>query len=246
MELIFVKDYDEMSQVAFDIIKETIDAKPDATISMTTGGSPRGLCALMVQAIHAGELDLSKTTFLNLDEYIGPKDDPYTVHRFMHEHLYDLIENKPQNIYLIEGDTKDVKGELKRYGQILKDNPRDVQILGLGTNGHVGANEPGTPFDSTLFLADHHESTIQSTMEGFNITREQAPDQMITLGFQEILAAKVAVLMVSGKKKAEAVKHILEGEVSTTWPASYLRDKDNVVMIIDEDAASLLSLKQTD
>ena len=243
MELILVKDYDEMSQVAFDFIKEVIEEKADATISMTTGGTPRGLFKLMVDAIQKDTLDISKTTFLNLDEYIGPKNDPYTVYRFMHDNLYNLIDKKPETIFLIDGEGEDVDAELKRYGQILANHPRDVQILGLGTNGHIGANEPGTPFDSTLFLADHTESTIQSTMAGFNITREQAPTQMITLGFCEILEAEHVILMVSGVSKAEALKHVLEGEISEAWPASYLKNKENVIIIADEAAASKLNLK---
>lgn len=240
MKTIFVKDYDEMSKTTYEIIKNTIAKKKDAVISMTTGGTPRGLFKLMIDDINNDTLNISETTFLNLDEYIGPKDAPYTVNTFMYENFYNKIKTQPRNIHLIDGATKDVDEEIKRFTKILNENPRDIQIIGLGTNGHIGANEPGTPFDSTMFLAKHDESTIQSTMKEYGVSKEEAPTEMITLGFTEILDSKTVILMVSGKHKAEAVQGILEGEVTTDLPASYLNDKDNVIMIVDEDAASLL------
>lgn len=240
MKTIFVKDYDEVSQATYDIIKNTIENKKDAVISMTTGGTPRGLFKLMIDGINNDTLDISETTFLNLDEYVGPKDAKYTVNTFMHQNFYDKIKTQPKNIYLMDGSTDNVEQEIDRFSKILDENPRDVQIIGLGTNGHIGANEPGTPFDSTMFLAKLDESTIQSTMKEYGVTKEEAPTEMITLGFTEILDSKKVILMVSGKHKAEAVKGILEGEVTTDLPASYLSDKDNVIMIVDEDAASLL------
>ncbi|MDY0394533.1 6-phosphogluconolactonase [Virgibacillus halophilus] len=141
---------------------------------------------------------------------------------------------------MIDGAAQDTDKEIARYKEILDQYPRDIQLLGLGTNGHIGANEPGTPFDSTMFLAQHDESTIQSTMKEYGIGREEAPTEMLTLGFTEILAAKQVILLVSGKHKAEAVKALLEGEITPDCPATALRNSDHTVVIIDEDAASLL------
>lgn len=241
MKTIFVKNYDEMSDVTYDIIKKVLDDKSDAVISMTTGGTPAGVIDLMVDGINNGDLDISKATIMNLDEYVGPKNDPYTVYRFMHDHFYGKINVQPENIFLMDGATEDFEAEIDRYKSILNEYPRDVQVVGLGVNGHIGANEPGTPFDSTIFLADHDDSTINSTMKQYNLTREEAPDSMITLGFTEILEAEKVILMVSGIHKAEAIKNIIEGDITTEWPASYLRDKSNVILVVDEDAASLLS-----
>lgn len=241
MKTIFVKDYAEMTQVTYDLIKETLVKKPEAVISMTTGGSPRGLIEMMVEEINNDRLDISEATVMNLDEYVGPKEASYTVDTFMNEQFYQKLNTQPKRAFLMDGSAEDIEAEIVRYTEIMDQYPRDIQIIGLGTNGHIGANEPGTPFDSTIFLADHDDSTIESTMREYNLSRDEAPTQMITMGFTEILAARTAILMVSGVRKAEAVKGVLEGDVSVDCPASYLREQDNVIMIVDEDAASLLS-----
>lgn len=243
MKTIFVKDYDEMSQVAYDMVAEVIKVQENPVISMTTGGSPRGMFQLLVENINNGNVDISNTTIMNLDEYIGPKNAPYTVYNFMYEQFYNQINQQPKLIHLIDGETSDTAAEIARYKEVLTQTPRDIQIIGLGTNGHIGANEPGTPFDSEIFLAQHDDSTIQSTMKEYGVSREEAPDEMITLGFTEILAAKQVILVVSGAHKAEAVKNILEGPITEECPASFLQDKANVVMIVDEAAASLLETK---
>lgn len=239
MELIIVKDYEEMSEKTFKIIKNVIEEKENPVISMTTGGTPRGLFKKLANSFN-NDLDIGKVKFLNLDEYIGEKNAPYTVYRYMNENLFDLVSKKPLSWDYIHGDEKNIEKEIERYKNVLDNTKRDIQVLGLGVNGHIGANEPGTAFDSTIFLADHDKSTIESTANEYNIDISDAPNQMVTMGFKEILEADKVLLMVSGSKKAEAVKNVLNGPISTACPASYLRDKDNVIMIIDEDAASLL------
>ena len=239
MELIIVKNYEEMSEKTFEIIKNEIENKENPVISMTTGGTPRGLFKKLADAFN-NDLDIEKVKFLNLDEYIGEKNAPYTVYRYMNENLFDLVSKKPLSWDHIHGDEENIDKEIERYKNVLDNTKRDVQVLGLGVNGHIGANEPGTPFDSTIFLADHDKSTIESTANEYNIDISDAPNQMVTMGFEEILEVDKVLLMVSGSKKAEAVKNVLNGPISTACPASYLRDKDNVIMIIDEDAASLL------
>ena len=124
---------------------------------------------------------------------------------------------------------------------MLKAHPRDIQLLGLGTNGHVGANEPGTPADSTLFVADSCESTIQATQDLFGLKREETPVQMFTMGLTEIMEAECVILAASGEKKAEAVKAVVEGEITEQVPASILRNHKNFIFVVDEAAASLLS-----
>ncbi|MBM6615260.1 6-phosphogluconolactonase [Desemzia sp. RIT804] len=140
----------------------------------------------------------------------------------------------------INGETDNPDQEIERYKKLLSENRRNLQILGLGTNGHIGANEPGTPFDSTMFLAKHEDSTIKSTMKEYGITREESPTEMFTLGFSEILDADKVVLLVSGAHKAKAVKDFIEGEITRECPVTALREHHNVIAIIDEEAASLL------
>lgn len=239
MQTIIVKNYDEMSKKAFEVVKGAIEANKEPVLSLNTGGTPRGLFKYLVEGINNG-LDISKATIFNLDEYVGPKNAVYTVRTFMYKNLLDLIDDKPKQLYLIDGETDSPEQEIERYKNLLSQNRRDLQVLGLGTNGHIGANEPGTPFDSTMFLAKHEDSTIQSTMKEYGITREEAPTEMFTLGFSEILDSEKVLLLVSGAHKAEAVKAFLEGEITPDCPVTALRNHDNVIVIIDEAAASLL------
>lgn len=168
------------------------------------------------------------------------KSGTYSVYSFMNEHLYDKIKVRPKEVHMMDAEACDQKSELRRYREILEEHPRDIQLLGLGTNGHIGANEPGTPFDSSLFVADSCESTIEATRSLFDLTYEETPRQMFTMGFREIMAAKCVVLAASGASKAEAVKAVIEGDITEQVPASYLKNHENFIMIIDEEAASLL------
>ena len=239
LKLIQVKDYDEMTETLLGIFKEQIQTKPDSVLSFTTGGTPRGLLERLAEEINDG-LDISRCVFCNLDEYVGKKQGIYSVYHFMNEHLYDRINIRPREIHMMDAEAEDFEKELSRYRGVLDEHPRQIQLLGLGTNGHIGANEPGTPFDSTLFVADSCQSTIRSTRELFGLTEEETPVRMFTMGFKEIMAADCVVLAASGKSKAEAVKKVIEDGISEQVPASYLKNHDNFIFIIDEDAASLL------
>ena len=240
MQIHLVKDYNAMSACAFDIIAKTIQDKPNPVISLTTGATPAGLFKLLVKAINAGDMDISNTVFLNIDEYVGNQRDVYTVHTFMFERLYNQLTQRPKYFDMFNAGTLNQEYEILRYKHILDTYPRDIQLMGLGTNGHIGACEPGTPFDASAFCAEHKESTIESTMKLYNITREQAPTHMFTLGFQEIMAADMPMLIVSGSSKAEAVRRLLEEPISESCPASYLRNHPNFVLILDEEAACQL------
>ncbi|MEH7379017.1 glucosamine-6-phosphate deaminase [Bacillus sp. JJ1533] len=241
MEIIRTKDYQEMSAKAYEIVAEVLKNKKDAIINTTTGASYDGLFELLVQAVNSGEVEIDESVFINLDEYIAEREKTFTVYTYMHKKFYDLIEKHPKVIELVDGSLEDLQSEINRYKCVLEEYPRDLQIVGLGVNGHLGANEPGTPFNSRLFLADSDESTIQSTMLYNNLTREEAPSQMITLGLADIKEAKQILLVASGERKAQAVRDTIEGPISVDCPATVLRDHPNVTFIIDEAAASLLS-----
>ncbi|WP_099361204.1 glucosamine-6-phosphate deaminase [Fredinandcohnia onubensis] len=241
MEIIRTKDYQEMSKKAYEIVAEVLKNKKDAVINTTTGASYDGLFELLVQAVNSGELEIDESVIINLDEYIAERQKPFTVYTYMHKKFYDLITKHPKVIELLDGSLEDHQSEIDRFKHVLEKYPRDLQIVGLGVNGHLGANEPGTPFDSRIFLADSDESTIQSTMLYNNLTREEAPSQMITLGLADIMEAKEILLVASGERKAHAVKETIEGPISVDCPATVLRNHPNVTFIIDSAAASLLS-----
>lgn len=241
MVIIRVKDYDEMTDCLTGIFVEQIRKKPDSVLSFTTGGTPRGLLEALAVRIQEG-LDVRGCTFCNLDEYVGKTSAVYSVCHFMYEYLYNRIdaERMPGHIYMMNAEAVDQEAELERYAHILDMYPRDIQLLGLGTNGHIGANEPGTPFDSGLFVADSCQSTIEATSALFHLTMDETPTRMFTMGFKEIMAAKRVILAASGASKANAVKKIVEGGITEAVPASYLKNHPDFLLIIDEAAASKL------
>lgn len=239
MQFIRVKDYDEMSQLAYELVQQQLKTKKDSVIGFTTGYSPGGLVERVVEGINDG-LDVSEATFLNLDEYVCPRDMDIAVHSWMNTNLYKKITAKPKNVFLLDGSVTDIDSEIKRYKKILDEYPRDIQILGLGVNGHIGANEPGDAFDKEIFLSTNQEASVLRHMEAYDLSREDVPKQMITLGMKDIMSTKVPILLVSGKDKAEAMKNLIMGEVDTKYPSTILRTHPNFICIYDEDAASLI------
>lgn len=239
MKFYKLKDYEEVSQKGFEIVKAQLEIKKDAVINFTTGDSPRGLIRKLAHSINEG-LDISQATFMNLDEFICSKKMTLSVHNFMYSTLYNQIENKPKNIFMINGEAEDLDHEIENYRQKLKEYPADIQVLGLGVNGHIGANEPGTSFDQEIFLSDSHEASIVRHMEQYNLSRETVPKQMITLGTQDIMNAQTVLLLVSGPKKAEAMRNLIYEGVDIKYPASILKTHPNFICIYDEEAGSLI------
>lgn len=240
MKVIKTRDYAELSKKSFDVIKHTLQYYDEPSINTTTGASYDGTFELLVEAINREDLKIDHAIFTNLDEYIAERDKKFTVYTYMHQKFYDLIKSKPKYIGLLDGSVSDYQKEIDRYNEVLRKYPRDLQIVGLGVNAHLGANEPGTSFDSRLFLADSDKSTIESTMNYQNLTREEAPTQMLTMGLADIMESNHILVASSGKRKAQAVKDTLEGPITEECPASILRKHPNVTFIMDEDAASLL------
>lgn len=240
MKIIQTSNYNDMSKASFNVIAETLKENPQASINTTTGASYDGTFELLVEAINDGDLSIKDSVITNLDEYVSERDASFAVYTYMHKKFYDLIKEKPSYIGLIDGSVKDIQAEIDRYNKVLKKYPRDLQIVGLGTNAHLAANEPGTAFQSRLFLANSDQSTIDSTMGYHNLTPEKAPSQMITMGLADIMEGKHILVASSGERKAEAVRATLEGPINEDCPASILRTHPNVTFIMDDAAASLL------
>lgn len=175
MKLIRTKTYEEMSQEALEVVKQVINENDNPVINTTTGASFDGMFEGLVKGINAGEIPIEKVFLMNLDEYVAKRDASFTVYTYMHQKFYDLINKMPKRVELLDGSLADFTDEIARYKKILAENERDLQILGLGVNGHLGANEPGTPFDARLFLADSDESTIKSTIMYNNLKEDEAP-----------------------------------------------------------------------
>ncbi|MBC2098580.1 glucosamine-6-phosphate deaminase [Listeria booriae] len=241
MKIIRTKTYDEMSQKAYELVKDVIASKENPVINTTTGASYDGMFEKLVEGINNDEVDIEKVFMMNLDEFIAPREQSFTVYNYMHQKFYDQVKKQPKEIALLDGSLASFDEEIARYNKILQANKRDLQILGLGVNAHLGANEPGTPFDARLFLADSDDSTINSTMLYYKVSREEAPEQMLTLGLADMMEAEQILVTASGTRKAEAVKATLEGPITIDCPASILQNHPNVVFIIDEEAGSLLT-----
>lgn len=235
MKVIRVQSQEEGAKVAFELLSEKIAAGAK-TLGLATGSSP----IHFYQKIIASDLDFSDMVSINLDEYVGlSADNDQSYHYFMAQNLFN---DKPFKVsYLPNGKAEDLDVEAKRYNQVIADNPIDVQILGIGRNGHIGFNEPGTPFDSQTHLVDLAENTIEANARFFE-KEEDVPRQALSMGIASILSAKTIVLFAYGSEKADAIYGMVEGEMTEDLPASALQQHPDVIVIADEAATSRLSL----
>ena len=233
MKVIRVENQVEGAKVALEILKEKL-AQGAKTLGLATGSSP----IEFYKQIIASDLDLSELTSVNLDEYVGLSEvNPQSYRYFMNEQLFN---KKPfKESFLPNGAAEDVEAEVKRYNQVLADHPVDLQILGIGTNGHIGFNEPGTSFDSTVHIVDLEQSTIQANARFFE-KLEDVPTQAISMGIRNILDAKSIILFAYGASKAQAIAGTVRGEVTEAVPASALQGHEDVVIIADKEAVSSL------
>ncbi|MGX7075269.1 glucosamine-6-phosphate deaminase [Globicatella sanguinis] len=233
MEFLTFKTMAEGSQKAFEIIKEAKENGAN-TFGLATGSTPEKLYELIV----ASDLDFTDSISINLDEYYGLSGEhPQSYRYFMQQHLFN---HKPfKETYVPDGLNTDAEAEAARYEAIIDENPIDVQILGIGENGHIGFNEPGTSFDAKTALVDLTDSTIQANKRYFE-SEADVPRQAYSMGIASIMKSKKIILMAFGKNKANAIKQLMAGEVTTDCPATVLINHPDVTVIVDEDAASLI------
>lgn len=234
MKVITVKNQLEGAKVGFDLLKEAMD-NGAKTLGLATGSTPVEFYNQIVKS----DLDFSDMTSVNLDEYVGLDGaDEQSYHYFMNKHLFN--EKTFKENFLPNGKASDLEAEAKAYDQIIAEHPIDFQILGIGQNGHIGFNEPGTSFGETTHVVDLQESTIKANARFFK-NEEDVPRKAISMGIASIMTAKAIVLMAYGESKAEAIKGMVEGEITEAMPASILQKHADVVVIADEAAVALLS-----
>ncbi|KGM38155.1 glucosamine-6-phosphate deaminase [Streptococcus sinensis] len=233
MKVIRVENQVEGAKVALELLKEKL-AQGAKTLGLATGSSP----IEFYKQIIASDLDFSELTSVNLDEYVGlSEDNPQSYRYFMNEQLF---HKKPfKESFLPNGVAEDAEAEVERYNQVLADHPIDLQILGIGINGHIGFNEPGTSFDSTVHIVDLEQSTIEANARFFDKI-EDVPTQAFSMGIRNILDAKSIILFAYGASKAQAIAGTVQGEVTESLPASALQRHEDVVIIADKEALSLL------
>lgn len=233
MDVIRVKNADEGGKKAFEIIKDGIANGAD-TFGLATGSTPETMYSYMIES----DMDFSDKVSVNLDEYVGLDGNNEQSYRyFMDQHLFN---HKPfEKTYVPNGKAQDLDAECQRYDDIIAANPIDIQVLGIGQNGHIGFNEPGTSFEATTHVVELTESTVNANKRYFDKV-EDVPTRALTMGIQSIMKSKKIILMAFGEAKAEAIKGMIDGKVTEDLPASVLQKHDDVVVIIDEDAASKL------
>lgn len=240
MKIIRVKDYDELSLEGTKIVGEFIKNNPQATLGLATGSSPIGLYQNLIKMFQNKEISFKEIKTYNLDEYCGlPKSHPESYYSFMYRNLFSHVDIKDENIHIPSSEGEDMQKNCDDYNRLLHQTTIDLQLLGIGGNGHIGFNEPGTPFDRETFLVKLAERTRQDNKMFFK-EDEEVPRYAITMGIKNIMEAKKIVMLISGKSKAEAVKRLLSGEITTDFPASILHKHPDVTVIIDEPAAALI------
>ena len=240
MKVIITENYQEMSKVAADILIGIVKNNPNAVLGLATGSSPIGTYQNMIQDHKENGTSYKNVHTVNLDEYVGlTADHDQSYAYFMRTNLFDHIDVDQNNTNLPCGAVSDTQKECDRYNALLETLQQDVQLLGLGSNGHIGFNEPDTPFGSVTHLVDLTENTIKDNSRLF-ASIDEVPRQALSMGIKNIMQAKSILMVVSGKNKAAAVKGMVQGEVTPALPASVLQLHPNAIIVCDKDAASLL------
>ena len=244
MRIIETKDYNDMSKKAANILSAQVIMKPDCVLGLATGSTPIGTYEKLVEWYEKGDLDFSQVTSVNLDEYKGlDRKNDQSYYYFMHEHLFNHVNIKEENTNVPDGTQPDGEKECARYEELIRSlGGVDLQLLGLGHNGHIGFNEPCEEFIVETHCVDLTQSTIEANARFF-ASIDEVPKKAYTMGIGNIMAAKKILLLASGKGKAQAIYDTCFGPVTPHVPASVLQLHPDVVIIADEDALSLAKEK---
>jgi len=240
MKIIIKNNYEELSKEVAGIIQQAVQKKPNLVIGLATGSTPIGTYQELIR-LHKEGLDFSKIVIFNLDEYLSlSSDHPQSYSYFMYENFLNHINNDQKNFHIPDGMTKNVEMHCQEYeDKIKKAGGIDLQLLGIGSDGHIGFCEPGTSLDSRTHLTKLAESTIRDNSRFFE-REEDVPKFAITMGVQTIFEAKKVLLLASGEKKAEAVAKFIEGPITPQIAASVLQRHPDTIVILDKVAASKL------
>ena len=240
MKIVCCNDYKEMSRVGAGMVAEIVKSKPACVLGLATGSTPEGLYAELIAKYQRGELDFSGVTTVNLDEYYPTSPENEQSYRyFMNTKLFDHVNVDKANTYVPNGSAEDAAAEAARYEAFVRSlGGADIQILGIGRNGHIAFNEPADAFTGESFKIALTQSTIDANSIYFDDI--PMPRYAMTMGIGSIMKAKKIVLIATDASKAEAVKGMIKGEVTPQLPASILQQHQDVVIFLDEAAASLL------
>lgn len=240
MKIVRAKDYQDMSRKAANIISAQVILKPECILGLATGSTPMGAYQQLIKWYEKGDVDFSQVSTFNLDEYVGlSDDDPQSYHYFMRKNFFDHVNIDLAKTHVPDGATKDPESFCKNYDRMIAEACYpDLQLLGIGNNGHIGFNEPDDHFSAGTHCVDLTESTIQANSRLFE-KEEDVPRQAYTMGVQTIMYAHMILVVANGEKKAQAVRDMCFGPVTPSCPASILQLHTNCVVVADEAALSL-------
>ncbi len=244
MRIVVVDNYEEMSKKAATMVVSQVILKPDSVLGLATGDTPIGMYREIINIYKNQNLNFSHVKTFNLDEYYGlSKDNNQSYYYFMMNNLFNHVNIDKDNINIPNGMMNDIEKECKEYeSSIVKAGGIDLQILGIGVNGHIGFNEPGESFEAETHLVNLDEKTIESNSRFFS-SKDEVPTRAISMGIKTILYSKKIILLACGKNKADAIFKTIKGKITPNVPASILQLHEDVVVIVDKEAASKLDLK---
>lgn len=243
MKIYKAKDYKDMSRKAANIISAQVIMKPNCVLGLATGSTPIGTYDQLVEWYNKGDLDFSEVMTVNLDEYKGlPRTNDQSYYYFMHQHLFDRVNIDPERTNVPNGMEPDAEKECGRYEELIRSlGGVDLQLLGLGHNGHIGFNEPGEAFEKETHCVDLTESTIEANKRFF-ASADDVPKQAYTMGIKTIMQAKKILIVVNGENKADIVERAFFGPVTPEVPASILQLHNDVTLVGDEAALAKIGI----
>ncbi|WP_127572591.1 glucosamine-6-phosphate deaminase [Paenibacillus xylaniclasticus] len=234
---------EQLDEAAAQYLIDTVTQKPEAVLGLATGSTPIGIYNKLVEKHQRQGVSFRHITSFNLDEYVGLTADHKQSYAFyMQEHLFRHIDVSANQINLPNGMAESLEEECKRYNQLLEKHPIDVQLLGLGHNGHIGFNEPADALTGGTHIVELQEKTREANARFFN-SKDEVPEKAVTMGVGSILKAKTIILAVRGADKADIVREALFGPITTQCPASLLQTHHNVIVLLDREAGRGLKLQ---
>lgn len=240
MKIVVCETEKEVSKIAADIIIAKMKFNNSLNLGLATGSSQLGLYQVLVRVFEKGVISFEKVKTFNLDEYLDiERSHPQSFYSFMDANLFKHVNIKKENIYIPNSKLAKSASSVAWYNDMLSENPIDIQMLGIGRNGHIGFNEPGTSFDKEVFVAKLTQETRIDNASGFGCV-SQVPKYAITMGIKNIMSAKKIVLIVTGIHKAKIIEQMINGKINDKIPASILKTHQDCLVILDKDAASLL------
>jgi glucosamine-6-phosphate deaminase len=240
MKISIYNTYDEMSKAAVELVAKQLATKPDSILCFPSGDSPTGMLEYLVEAANDGRIDLSQCFFVGLDEWVGmDENDVGSCKYYLHTNFFSKLSINPERIVLFDAKSDDLEEECERINNFISEKGGlDIMMVGIGMNGHLGLNEPGTSFDLYAHRTALDPITVQVGQKYFQ--KETKLTEGITLGLKHLVEAKIPVLIASGAKKSTIIAEGLQGSVTTEIPASILQTIPNAIILLDKEAASAL------